>query len=108
MNEVVTDFVNRLKYTRDNHAANSAVPDLQNELSKWAIECKSSSVFIITSSFHFRLVEGPLQYNATIIIIFRQYNMLKNKAICKVDCSMLWLLRQHHLISQSKMTLPYK
>lgn len=78
MNEVVTDFVNRLKYTRDNHAANSAVPDLQNELSKWAIECKSSSVFrIITTSFHFRLVEGPLQYNATIIIIFRQYNMLK-------------------------------
>lgn len=42
MNEVVTDFVNRLKYTRDNHAANSAVPDLQNELSKWAIESISA------------------------------------------------------------------
>lgn len=42
MNEVVTDFVNRLEYLRDNHASNDAIPNLQNEFSKWAIESIST------------------------------------------------------------------
>lgn len=40
MNEVITDFVKRLEYSRDQHSKDNAIPDLQNEFSKWAIECK--------------------------------------------------------------------
>ena len=42
MNEVITDFVKRLEYSRDKHSKDNAIPDLQNEFSKWAIESISA------------------------------------------------------------------
>lgn len=48
MNEVVGSLIDRIKYVRDHHSNGKTVPELPNELSKWATECK----FIVKFSLY--------------------------------------------------------
>ncbi|XP_078687965.1 cytochrome P450 27C1-like [Branchiostoma floridae x Branchiostoma belcheri] len=45
MNEVVTDMIARFKYLRDSSGGGKTVPDLTNELYKWAMESIATVLF---------------------------------------------------------------
>ena len=48
INEIITDMVERLRFVRDTGGEDGIVPNLQNEMYKWSMECKSLIEFLIS------------------------------------------------------------
>ena len=51
LNEVSSDLLSRLKQTRDDEGL---IPNIQDELFKWSLECESSKPFSFEEIMHFK------------------------------------------------------